>query len=120
VRALAYPLAVLVVAGACFGAVALLVGARRWAAWVRGVGGTAGLVGLALTAVAAGNLLVPRTCAEQETAAGTVALVNRPILSAAVDEGACRRAGLAQVQVVLLAAVVTSGVVLARPAGATR
>jgi hypothetical protein len=112
VRELAYPLAVLLVAGACFGVVALAVASRSWVAWVLRAGGAIGIVGLAVTAVAFGNLFVPRTCASAETAAGTMTESNRPVLSVVVDHGPCYRSGLAQVQLVVLAVMATSAVSL--------
>lgn len=121
-RALAYPLAVLLLAGIGAGAVALVVGSTTWARWVLRTGGIGGALGLLLTAAAAGNLFVSRTCAEAETAVGTITEVNRPAFSVVVDDGSCFRSGLAQVQLLVLAVVVTSGVSLVtagerRPAG---
>jgi hypothetical protein len=114
VRALAYPLAVLIVAAACFGAVALVAGAATWSRWVLRVGGAVGVVGVVLTAGSALNLFVPRTCAEAETALGTVTARNRPAFSVVVDDGDCFRTGLAQVEVVALVAIATSAVVVVR------
>ena len=113
-RALAYPLAVLLVAAICFGAVALAVGAAAWTRWILAVGGTAAAVGLALTGAATANLFVPRTCAEAETATGPVSQRNRPAFSVVVDDGPCFTSGLAQVQIVVIAAIVTTAVVLVR------
>jgi hypothetical protein len=112
VRALAYPLAVLLLAGIGVGAVALVVGSTTWARWVLRTGGVGGALGLLLVVAAAGNLFVSRTCAEAETAVGTITEVNRPAFSVVVDDGSCFRSGLAQVQLLVLAVVVTSGVSL--------
>ena len=111
-RALAYPLAVLLVAGFGAGAVALVVGTSTWARWVLRTGGVGGALGLLLVAGAATNLFVSRTCAEAETAVGTITEVNRPAFSVVVDDGSCFESGLAQVQLLVLAVVVTSGVSL--------
>lgn len=113
-RAFAYPLAVLIVAAACFGAVALVVGAAAWSRWIVRVGGVVGVAGLVLTAAAVVNLFVARTCAETETAMGPLTERNRPALSVVLDDGPCFRSALAQVQVVALATVATSSVALAR------
>ena len=110
---MAYPLAVLLVAGASFGAVALVVGARDWSRWVLRTGGVVGAVGLAVTAVAAANLFVPRTCSRSETAVGVLEQVNRPALSVVVDDGDCFRSGLAQVQLLALVALGTTGAAVA-------
>jgi hypothetical protein len=114
VRALAYPLAVLIVAAACFAAVAVAAGAATWSRWVVRVGGAVGPAGVVLAAGAALNLFVPRTCAEAETAVGTVTARNRPAFSVVVDDGDCFRTGLAQVQVVALVVIATSAVVVVR------
>lgn len=111
-RDLAYPLAVLIVAALGVAAVGLAAAARTWVSWVLRIGGTGGLIGLALTAATAVNLFVPRTCAEAETAMGTYREANRPAFSVVVDDGACFRSGLAQVQILALAAVATSAVSL--------
>lgn len=113
-RALAYPLAVLLVAAACFAAVALVAGAARWSAWALRVGGTVGLVGVVVAAGTVVNLFVPRTCAEAETALGTATARNRPAFSVVVDDGDCFRSGLAQVQVVALVVLATSAVLVVR------
>jgi hypothetical protein len=113
VRSLAYPLAVLLVAALCFGAVALAVGAVSWGRWALRVGGAAGVAGVVLTAVAAVNLAVPRTCAELDTATGPVSQTNRPAISVVLDDGPCFRSGLAQVQLVVLAVLATTIVTLA-------
>lgn len=111
-RALAYPLAVLLVAGIGAGAVALAVGTATWARWVLRTGGIGGALGLVVAAMAAGNLFVSRTCAEAESAMGTITEANRPAFSVVVDDGPCFESGLAQVQLLVLAVVVTSGVAL--------
>lgn len=111
-RALAYPLAVLIVAALSFGAVAFAAGASTWVRWVLRVGGLGGLVGLALTGASAVNLFVPRTCAEAQSALGSLSEVNRPAFSVVVDDGPCFESGLAQVQLVVLAALVTTAATL--------
>lgn len=113
-RTLAYPLALLVV----LVVPALLVGAAaaalRWGRWLVTVGGVLGLVGIALVAGAAVNLFVPRTCDAGGGPAATPPRVNRPIISLAVDDGACFRAASAQLTLAPLAGVATSSLVLLR------
>ena len=105
-RSLAGPLALAIVMAAPVVAIGLALSAADWVRWVVRTGGAVGIVGLVLTAVAAVNLVVPRTCATEPVKA-----VNRPVLSLAVDDGDCFRSALGAVGFLGLAAAATSAVV---------
>jgi hypothetical protein len=84
---------------------ALIVLAAAALAWARDALTRAripGLIGVFCTLVAAGNLLVERTCG---------GMVNRPIITVALGTGDCYKSGLVAVELVVLLAVATSAVV---------
>jgi hypothetical protein len=93
-------IAVVIVAGVPALAVLAGYGLWRWARWI-GRAGAVGIAGLVLTAAAVGNLGISRTCDDRGTR-------TRPVLGAVVEPGACRRAGLAQVDLALLTGLAAS------------
>jgi hypothetical protein len=103
VRSLAGPLALLLVALAPVVALGAVSSAGQWGRWLVRAGGVVGILGLVLTAAATVNLLVPRTCAT-----APVKIMNRPVLSIAVDEGDCFRTALGQVGLAGLVGVTAS------------
>jgi hypothetical protein len=125
VRALSYPLAVLIILVVPLLAVAAGAGLLRWARWLLTTGRAVGLIGLALTAGLAVNLFVPRTCADESRSAIGQPEVNRPAISLVVGDGPCFRSALAQAQLTALAGLSSSVVVslrrrAARPAPPAR
>lgn len=110
-RSLAYPLALLLVVAIPVAALGLLAGAELWARWMVRAGGLLGVVGVALTAAFAVNLVVPRTCSTEP-----VEEVNRPAISLVVGDGDCFRHALGQTQLAVLVGVAASVVVVTRSA----
>lgn len=95
-------LAFVLVVGA---AVALAAAAHRLSWWTRRMIATAplvGAIGLLLTAAAAVNVAVPRTCAD--------GVRNRPLLSALTGDP-CRPAALSQMALVVIVGLVTTAAV---------
>ncbi|MBW8827718.1 MAG: hypothetical protein JF603_15395 [Acidobacteria bacterium] len=92
------------------GVPALLVvagyGGWRWSRWMLAAG-RLGALGLVLTAASVVNLGVPRTCDD------SFGLRNRPALAAATEPGACRRSGLAQIDLAALTGLAATLLVLA-------
>jgi hypothetical protein len=108
VRSLAGPLALLLVALAPIVVLGAVTSVGQWGRWLVRTGGLVGILGLVLTAGAAVNLLVPRTCATTP-----VKRVNRPVLSLAVGDGGCFRDALGQVGLAGLVGVAASAAVAA-------
>jgi hypothetical protein len=109
VHTLAFPLALLLVVATPIAAVGAVSSAGRWSRWLVRAGGAIGIVGLVVTAVAAVNLLVPRTCSS-----GPVPERNRPAISLVVGDGACFRSAVVQLQVAALVGLGASLVVWVR------
>lgn len=80
-------------------AVALGAGALVWARDALSRSPVIGLVGIALTAAAAGNLVIPRRLADE---------MNRPIVALFLSHGDPQRTGLASVDALLLCVLATS------------
>jgi hypothetical protein len=79
--------------------VMLAVGALRWARDALTRSPVAGLIGVALTAAAAGNLLVPRRVGE---------VLNRPIIALVLESDGAQRSGAIALDLLLLGVVVTA------------
>lgn len=89
-----------------FALAGLAIVALRWAMSCVARSPLTGGIGVVVTAAAVVAMLVPRTC----TGAGGVRIVNRPLLSLAVEHGndACVTAGLSSVALVAVLAAATS------------
>lgn len=95
-------MATLLVIAIPFAAIGLMVATRAWARDAVTRARIPGLIGVGCTAVAAGNLFVARRCAD---------LINRPVISVALGDGACYKSGLVAIQLVVLLVVATSAAV---------
>ena len=120
-RTLSHPFAYLIVIGSAVSAVLLVRTVLDWSRWLIGAAGAAAIVGLVLTAGAAVNLGVPRTCATARAGDQVIKETNRPMISVVLGSDDCYADALGQFEIlgVIVVGLSAVGVRRSAPAGSS-